>query len=77
VAAGCSVPAQAVKFVNCAGLVLIESAEKEKFCLESDKYQFFAAFLHFLLRCAGTLFIVSRVCGPGSGLHEGSNDNER
>jgi hypothetical protein len=77
VAAGCSVPAQAVKFVNCAGLVLIESAEREKFYIEIDKYQFFAAFLHFLLRCAETLFIVSPVRGPGSGLHAGSNDNER
>jgi DNA-binding protein HU-beta len=38
------------------------------------EYQFSAAFLHFLLRCGGTLFIVSRVRGPGSGLHEGSNE---
>jgi len=39
------------------------------------KYQFSAAFLHFRLRCDGTLFIVSRVRGPDSGLHEGSNEN--
>jgi hypothetical protein len=39
-----------------------------------SKSQFSAAFLHFLLRCAGTLFIVSRVRGPDSGLHEGSNE---
>ena len=39
-----------------------------------EKSQFSGAFLHFLLRCAGTLFIVSRVRGPGSGLHEGSNE---
>jgi hypothetical protein len=38
------------------------------------KYQFSAAFLHFLLRCGRTLFIVSRVRGPDSGLHEGSNE---
>ena len=48
------------------------SLQSEKVPCQVAKCQFSAAFLHFLLRCAGTLFIVSRVRGPGSGLHEGS-----
>jgi hypothetical protein len=47
---------------------------REKGLRQIVKCQFSAAFLHFLLRWNGTLFIVSRVRGPGSGLHEGSNE---
>ncbi len=36
----------------------------------------FRGFFDFLLRCAGTLFIVSRVRGPDSGLHKGSNETK-
>jgi DNA-binding protein HU-beta len=51
--------------------------ERGKFPHGHAKPQFSAAFLHFLLRCAGTLFIVSRVRGPGSGLHKARNNRYR